>query len=66
MNTLPVLILLITLFAVSLFFYIYLIHVPLLQAILHTPWLLPILLYIILLYIQFGDSTIYEFVLYNL
>ena len=41
-------------------------HVPLLQATLHAPWLLPILLYIIPLSIQFGDSTTYKFVLYNL
>jgi len=41
-------------------------HAPLLQVTLHAPWLLPILLYIILLCIQFGDSTTYKFVLYNL
>jgi len=41
-------------------------HSPLLQVILHAPWLLPILLYIILLCIQFGDCTTYKFVLYNL
>ena len=46
----------------ELFFYFYLTHPPLL----HAPWLLPILLYIILLCIQFGDSTTYKFVLYNL
>jgi len=40
-------------------------HAPLLQVILHAPWLLPILLYIILLCIQFGDSTTYKYVLYN-
>jgi len=37
-------------------------HAPLL----HAPWLPPILLYIILLCIQFGDSATYKFVLYNL
>ena len=41
-------------------------HAPLLQVILHAPWLLPILLYSVLLCIQFGDSTTYKFVLYNL
>jgi hypothetical protein len=41
-------------------------HAPLLQVILHAPWLLPILLYIILLCMQFSDSTTYKFVLYNL
>jgi hypothetical protein len=41
-------------------------HAPLLQVILHAPWLLLILLYIILLCIQFGDSTTYKFVLYIL
>jgi len=41
-------------------------HAPLLQVILHAPWLPPILLYIILLCIQFGDSATYKFVLYNL
>jgi len=49
-----------------IFFYFYLMHAPLLQAILHDPWLLPILLYIILLCLQFGDSTTYKFVFYNL
>ena len=39
---------------------------PLLQAILRAPWLLPILPYIILLCIQFGDCTTYKFILYNL
>jgi hypothetical protein len=48
------------------FFNFYLMHAPLLQVMLHAPWLLPILLYIILLYIQFGDSTTYRFLLYNL
>ena len=41
-------------------------HAPLPQVILHAPSLLPILLYIILLCKQFGDSTTYKFVLYNL
>jgi len=44
----------------------YFMHAPLLQVILHASWLLPILLYIILLCIQFGDSTTYKFILYNL
>jgi hypothetical protein len=51
---------------IYIFFYFYLMHAPLLQAILYAPWLLPTLLYIILLCIQFGDSTTYKFVLYNL
>ena len=51
---------------IYIFFYFYLKHAPLLQAILYAPWLLPTLLYIILLCIQFGDSTTYKFVLYNL
>ena len=41
-------------------------HAPLLQVILHAPWFLPILLYIILLCVKFGDSTTYKFVLYFL
>ena len=44
----------------------YFMYAPLLQVTLHAPWLLPILLYIILLCIQFGDSATYKFVLYNL
>ena len=47
-------------------FYFYFMHAPLLQVTLHAPWLLPILLYIILLCIQFGGSTTYKFVLHNL
>ena len=64
--TMYVMLVLINIIKTSEFLNFYLMHAPLLQVILHAPWLLPILLYIILLCIQFGDTTTYKFVLYNL
>ena len=49
----------------TFFLNFYFMHAPLLQVIPHAPWLLPILLYIILLCIQFGDRTTFKFILYN-